>query len=329
MIEYSTINLSKMKKTKIQIFGMLLFTLFASLLFTGCDTEVEALQVQKLKTYDEQYYKNLREFKKSKHEISYAYYEAWSPVEGVSGTKYPASWGERILGLPDSLDIVNLWMGIPTKDTHPLAYQDMKISQEKLGTRFVMHADASHYRHKFTVDGVDYDMAGSANISDATMAAYAKWIVKQVVEPGLDGVDVDWEGWNGPNLVKLINELSKEFGPKGKDPSKLLIVDFFNSNPPTEIIPYCDYFVSQSYSNQTGGIYHPAGFPYETMIYCETFGVFYATGGRLLDYARWQPATGRKGGVGVFFLGRNYYSSSGIPYNEFRKAIQIMNPAVH
>ena len=48
-----------------------------------------------------------------------------------------------------------------------------------------MHADASHYRHQFTVDGVDYDL--SQNKDDEAMAAYAKWIVNQVLEPGLDG----------------------------------------------------------------------------------------------------------------------------------------------
>ena len=307
----------------------ILSSVFVVFVLISCDTDIENMEIQKLYTYDEQYYTNLREFKKSDHEISYAYYEAWAPIEGTTGTKYPASWGERIIGLPDSIDIVNLWMGIPTADTHPLAYEDMKFCQEKKGTRFVMHADASHYRHKFTVDGIDYDMNNNSNIDDATMTAYAKWIVNQVLEPGLDGVDVDWEGWSNTNLIRLIEELGKYFGPKGEDPNKLLIVDFFASRPPTEIIPYCDYFVSQSYSNQTGGIYHPVGFPYENMIYCEPFGVFYADGGKLLDYARWEPASGNKGGCGAFFLGRNYYSSSGIPYNEFRIAIQIMNPAVY
>lgn len=307
--------------------------LFASLAgilsVSSCDTEVEALVIQDLKTYDEQYYENLRAFKKSNHEISYAYYEAWAPVEGADGYKDPASWGERMVGLPDSLDIVNLWMGIPTAETHPIAYQDMKYCQEKLGTRFVMHADASHYRRQFTVDGVDYDMGGAPNPSDEVMAAYAKWIAQQVNEPGLDGVDVDYEGWNGPDVLRLTKELSKYFGPKSPNPDKLLIIDFFVSAPPVETIEYCDYFVSQSYSDQTGGIVHPAGFPYEKMIYCETFGVFYLDGGMLLDYARYEPEQGRKGGCGVFFLGRNYYSSSGIPYNEFRQAIQIMNPAIN
>lgn len=307
----------------------ILSIVFATIVLVSCDTEIENMEIQKLYTYDDQYYANLRDYKKSDHEISYAYYEAWSPVEGTEGTKYPSSWGERIIGLPDSIDIVNLWMGIPTADTHPLAYEDMKFCQEVKGTRFVMHADASHYRHKFTVDGVDYDMGGSANIDDETMEAYAKWIANQVIDAGLDGVDVDYEGWNGNNMLRLTKELAKYFGPQSPNPHMLLIIDFFVGAPPVETIPYCDYFISQSYSNQTGGVVHPSGFPYEKLVYCETFGVFYATGGKLLDYARWQPETGRKGGCGVFFLGRNYYSSSGIPYNEFRQSIQIMNPAIY
>ncbi len=329
MVGQKVIQKLKMNIMKFRIIYLIAVTV-AALAFVSCDTDVETLEIQKPYTYSEEYYAALREYKKSDHQISYAYYEAWSPVEGVEGTKYPSSWGERIMGLPDSIDIVNLWMGIPTASTHPLAYQDMKFCQEKKGTRFVMHADASHYRHKFTVDGKEYDMGNNRNnLNDEMMAAYAKWIVNQVLEPGLDGVDVDWEGWESPDLSRLIKELAKYFGPKSPDPSKLLIVDFFSHVPPTDIIPYCDYFVSQSYSNQTGGIYHPSGFPYENMIYCESFGVFYADGGKLLDYARWQPATGRKGGCGVFFLGRNYYSASGIPYNEFRQSIQIMNPAAH
>jgi len=96
---------------KTKITGLLTF-LIGTFFFYSCDTDVEALEIQKLKTYDEQYFENLRAFKKSDHEISYAYYEAWSPIEGVTGYKDPASWGERMVGLPDSIDIVNLWMGI-------------------------------------------------------------------------------------------------------------------------------------------------------------------------------------------------------------------------
>ena len=88
---------------KTKITGLLTF-LIGTFFFYSCDTDVEALEIQKLKTYDEQYFENLRAFKKSDHEISYAYYEAWSPIEGVTGYKDPASWGERMVGLPDSMD---------------------------------------------------------------------------------------------------------------------------------------------------------------------------------------------------------------------------------
>lgn len=313
---------------KFKITSVLVMALMAVFSLSGCDNEVEKISIQNLKTYDEQYFINLREYKKSEHEISYAYYEGWSPVEGISGYKDPASWGERIIGLPDSIDIVNLWMGVPTPETHPVAYKDMKYAQETLGTRFVMHGDASHYRHKFTVDGVEYDMGGKANPSDEVMAAYAKYIVSQVEAGGLDGVDVDYEGWRENDMLRLTKELSQYFGPKSPHPEKLLIIDYFNSVPPTETIPYCDYFVSQAYSNQTR-LSYPSGFPTEKMVFCETFGVFWADGGELLNYAKNEPSTGRKGGCGVFYLGRNYYSKSGIPYNEFRQAIQIMNPAIH
>jgi hypothetical protein len=315
---------------KNKLVGLLIFSI-SVLVVAGCDTDTEALEIQKTKTYDDQYYANIRAFKKSDHEISYAYYEAWSPVEGVSGYKDPASWGERIKGLPDSIDIVNLWMGVPNNDPTsssyaPVAYSDMKYCQEKLGTRFVMHADASNYSHTFTVDGVTYDMSKSQ--ADSVIAAYAKYIVNEVNGPGLDGVDLDYEGWSSANLVKVVTDLAQYFGPKGADPSKLLIVDYFSSTPPATLAPYCNYVVQQAYSNQTSASF-TSGWPTEKVVFCETFGVYYATGGELLNYARKEPSTGRKGGCGVYYLGRNYYSSSGIPYYEFRQAIQIMNPAIH
>ena len=320
------------KKIKIYCLASFLITL----LFIGCSTDPETLDVQKLKTYDAQYYENLRAFHTSDHEISYAYYEGWSPVEGVSGYKNPASWGERIVGLPDSLDIVNLWMGVPSNDSikcdtlgttySPIAYADMKLCQKEKGMRFVMHADASNYNHKFTVDGKAYNM--SSDRSDSCMAAYAKWIANTVNEPGLDGVDLDYEGWGSSDLIRVVKDLSKYFGPKSTNPNTLLIVDFFGGSAPSECDTYCNYFVDQAYSNQGGYAHTISGLTTEKLVFCETFGVYYATGGQILNYAKWEPSSGHKGGCGAYYLGRNYYSTSGIPYNEFREAIQIMNPAI-
>ena len=141
-------------------------------------------------------------------------------------------------------------MGIPTAETSD-SICGYAILPAEIGYTFChAHADASHYRHQFTVDGVDYDL--SQNKDDEAMAAYAKWIVNQVLEPGLDGVDVDWEGWSGSDLVRLIKELGKYFWSLKANSRMLLIVDYFSGTPPTDIIPICDYIVQQAYSDQIG-----------------------------------------------------------------------------
>ena len=69
------------------------------------------------------------------------------------------------------------------------------------------------------------------------------------------------------------------------------------------------------------------GHPDEKTVYCESFGQK-PTGGEILNYAAWEPATGHKGGCGAYYVERNYYNTSdGVPYGAIRRAIQIMNPA--
>ena len=314
---------------------------------TGCDTDAEPLEIQKLKTYDPMYYENLRAFKNSPHEISYAYYAAWAPLEGQAGYKDPASWGERFLGLPDSLDIVNLWMGIPTPDAHPVAYEDMVYCQQVKGTRFVFHADASHFGHQFydreyneSTGAFDYvyDEAGNHVIVTTSagdlhaLQSYARWACDTVVKTGLDGVDFDYEGWDSNSMIRVAEECNKYFGPEGKWAEKLFIVDYFNGAPDVEIDQYCDYLVRQAYTWQIGFQTGAGGHAYEKTVFCDSFGAEAGengiNGAQIREYAQWEPSEGRKGGCGAFYLDYNYKSKSGIPYNEFRQAIQIMNPAV-
>lgn len=307
-----------MKMTRYILAALLVFVL------TACDTEPEALDLQPLKQYSEEYYQALRDYKASEHEICYVYYADWAPIEGASGYKDPASWGERIIGLPDSIDIVNLWMGIPTPETHPIAYQDMIETRDKKGTRFVYHADASNYNHKFTTDGIVYDLSNDR--SEAAIRAYARWVCDTVVKTGLDGVDFDYEGWNGQHLTWAIEECDKIFGPSGSYPEKLVIVDYFSVSPPVACDPWVDYYVKQAYSQQGAGV-GAMGHPDEKTVYCESFGQK-PTGGEIFNYAAWEPATGHKGGCGAYYVERNYYNTSdGVPYGAIRRAIQIMNPA--
>ncbi len=329
-------------------FCVAVLTSMALTTFTSCDTEAEALEIQRLTTYDDQYYENLRKFKATDHQISYVYYAEWAPIEGATGYKDPASYGERLIGLPDSLDICNLWMGIPTPESHPVAYADMLECQQKKGTRFVFHADASHYGQQFWYRDENFNIDKNRVITlhsgnEEELRAYARWAVDTVVTCGLDGVDFDYEGWNSADMLVVANECHKFFGPEGKWAEKLFIVDYFGSSPSAEIDQYCDYLVKQAYSGQGAGV-GAGGHDDAKTVYCESFGQN-PGGGQIEYYAVWQPGNGkRKGGCGGFYVERNYNrvtqhkynidgtpdsSSDNIPYSALRRAIQIMNPALH
>ncbi|MBR4299335.1 MAG: glycosyl hydrolase [Bacteroidales bacterium] len=256
----------------------------------------EAIVIQKPYTYDEQYFENLREYKKSKHTMSYVYYAAWAPLEGLTGYKDPASWGERIMGLPDSLDICNLWMGYPSPNPEsesyaPVAYADMKYAQEKLGTRFVLHGDAATTRDvvykgdTLNIQDLYNQWKAGTGTEEAFREAlhnHAKIMIDKVNEAGLDGVDVDWEPqpavWKDKQvLVDLMAYLRKNL------PGKLIILDLFSDIPPAEVNEYIDYLVIQCYTPQIGcsvanlkNFYTTrgvnAGIPAEKIICCEQGG---------------------------------------------------------
>lgn len=303
---------------------------------TSCDTDIEKIDVQDPYKYDAQYYKNLRDFHNSDHEISYCYYSSWSYSQS------PNSYGQRFIGLPDSLDIINLWEDVVTKEKYPVAYADMKFCQEVRGQKFVMHGDASHYNHQFWYrdENLNIDESRVINLKDIdasglsreeAIRAYARWAVDTVVKCGLDGVDFDYEGWGNQDMIWVADECNKYFGPEGKWPEKLFIIDFFGGSP-NGCDDVTDYFVRQAYSWQIGFQTGNSGRPYEKLVLCESTGAEAANGGKdgakVREYAAFEPASGRKGGFGAFYIDYNYQSTSGIPYKEFREAIQIQNPAI-
>ena len=256
----------------------------------------EAIVLQEPYTYDEQYFENIREYKKSKHTLSYCYYAAWAPLEGLTGYKDPASWGERLRGLPDSLDIVNLWMGYPSPNPEsesyaPVAYADMKYMQKNLGTRFVLHGDAATTRDvvykgdTLNIQDLYNQWKAGTGTEEAFREAlhnHAKIMIDKVNEAGLDGVDVDWEPqpavWRDTQvLVDLMKYLRENL------PGKLIILDLFSDYPPAEVNEYIDYLVIQCYTPQIGcsvaqlKSFYTAhglncGIPAEKIIACEQGG---------------------------------------------------------
>lgn len=339
----------------------------AAFAFAAC-TDEEALVIQKVpqpgdELYDSQYYENLRAWREKDHVLTYVYYAAWAPLEGYTTlAKEYTSMSDRLIGLPDSLDIVNLWMGVPSNDPKdtvdyaPAAYSDLQYCRKTKGMKFVAHADASNYNHQFTVDGKDWDL--SSDRSDEAFAAYAQWWCERVIERELDGVDFDFEGWSSADMTKVITKCGEYFGPQGADKTKLLIIDYFGSSPSSDVEPYIDLLVRQAYSQQIGnrysGLGRPSWLPAEKYVICEQWNQgsnrtnggyvpYYGYDGEKLmtynsagdevemasleAYARY-CTDGNGKGFGAYYIDTDYFFASG-PYYNLRRCIQIANPAIY
>ena len=376
-------------------FNYILTIALAATALLACNNKIEKLTIQEFKTYsldendlsdaDKAYYANLREWKASKHTISYVYFAAWAPPEGATSLYIEyKNMKPRLMSLPDSLDIVNLWMGTPMKqeytdacfygnvknpetgeiergplhtyDYSPNAYFDLEYCQKIKGTKFVMHADASHYGQEFDLDGKYWKVDGG----EESVRAYGRLVVDIVNTHGLDGVDFDYEGWGAQQIFWVVDEVGKYFGPKGSDPSKLLIVDYFGGYPDGNIEPYIDYLVKQAYSAQGSSVGGPGWCPAEKMVYCEQYeqssgeGPNYLNGGyptgmknpdgetmyTLERYARYasDASNGQGGGFGGYYIDNDYSNGKAAlekkgykmtnfsTYGFLRRAIQIVNP---
>lgn len=320
---------------------------------------------------DQTYYDNLRAWKESDHTVSYVFFAAWAPPEGSTSLYIEyKNMKPRLISLPDSLDFVNLWMGTPmgkeytdacfygdvkdaetgditrgplhTYDYSPYAYADLQFCQKYKGTKFIMHADASHYGQEFelldeTTGEMKYWKVDGNN--EQTVRAYGRLIVNIVVDHGLDGVDFDYEGW-GQNQIKWVcEEVGEYFGPKAQEwkdahpdghevwPEKFLIVDYFGGAPGRAIEPYINYLVKQAYSAQGSSTGGPSWCPAAKMVYCEQYeqssgeGMNYLNGGyptgqknsdgetmyTLETYARYaNSASNGKGGFGAYYIDNDY-----------------------
>lgn len=148
----------------------LLYTILAALgalMFIQCSdwTEMEPKFTEPVNINSEDYYKALREYKKSKHPIVFGWYSDWT---GTGANMY-----NQLRGIPDSMDIISLWGG--AFNLSEAQKSDLKEVREKKGTRVlycqhIMDIGRSHtpesVEKDFIVDGVQYKSKGEA------MAAY-------------------------------------------------------------------------------------------------------------------------------------------------------------
>lgn len=319
--------------------------LLIACMFASCDNDVENATVVAPTTYGPQYYKNLRDYKKSDHSIAWGWFADYTQSTSLA---------TRFLGLPDSLDICSLWGGIPSDDsthvdTHylPEVYREMKYVQEVKGTKLVVPTIIRIRTRPEFYDSIWVKQ----NDPQAAMRAYAQDLLRPIFENGLDGIDMDYEPegdpLSGSNLDYFVEYVGQFVGPMASpdntftypdgftikgNPEMLLCIDYYGSAPSGNTNKFTNLYVNQTYGGSPGG--QPfGGCPTEKMVYTENVGDNWKKPecGKLLTYARYQPATGRKGGFGAFFMHRDYintgYGCSN--YANMRRGIQIQNPAIH
>jgi hypothetical protein len=291
--------------------------------------------------HSEEYYANLRAYKKSDHAVAFGWW-------GSSGsTLLKADMRYRHEGLPDSMDIISLWGGIPSGD----AFEEMQSVRKKKGTRYVMCAFGgavdgrmkSHFPDLYKTDIM------------AAIDSVAKSIADEIDSRQIDGFDLDYEPHYGDGGIfghggggtdaggdvytqRLFKALSKYLGPLSGT-GKLLIID---GEYEPGIESQINYAVSQAYNTHSfsalqGNANYAKNLPSKKLIVTENmqdnggFGAgFIYNGvniGSVTGMAMWNPTQGRKGGFGGFIIESDYESKPASTYYYIRRGIQIQNPA--
>ena len=316
----------------------------------ACDTDQETESIQNPKTFSDLYYQNLRDYKKSDHASSFMWFAQWSAQNSMA---------VRFNGLPDSLDICSIWGGgIPPKENTQL-WEDLRFTQKVKGTKMLYVAivrlgaeDDIHDFKQVLNKAYKYEPGDPMRdtLINKAIDMYALYYVDQIFENDLDGFDADYEpegdmltGANMQRFIKKLGEymgpnpyqtkeerlkvIQERFGTEHNDVDKLLCVD---GNFEESVQEYCDYWFIQNYGVSTP--YARSGCPVEKQVFCVNWGDNWNTDGtQLYNQARWEPATGHKGGFGAFYGQRDYFihEYNPEPYKRFRECIQIQNPAVH
>lgn len=347
-----------------KISRILLSISFAAALFVACDTDVENVEIYDNYSYSPLYYQNLRDYKATDHSIAWGWFSDYTQSNSLA-TRFlglPDSldicslWG----GIPTQDSTL--------ADAHylPMVEEEMRFVQQTKGTKLVVptivRIKSFPEYYQYWDDEADHKKS---------IEMFAGYLLAQIFVNNLDGVDLDYEPEGDPLSGSAFDEfvkfIGKFVGPKaspkntyvaklgrvrwvtgadGKpqketyyedytitgDPTKLLCIDYYGTTPGPDTEEYTNWYVNQTYGGSPGRLPF-TGCPTEKVVYTENVGDNWkaAECGQLLNYARYQPATGRKGGFGAFFMHRDYINSGyGFEnYANIRRGIQIQNPAVY
>lgn len=336
------------------ILSWLILYLFVTCIITvSCDdwTEMEMKNKPILvgTNLPEEYYEQLRAYKRTHHAISFGWYGNW--------TGKGANLENCLAGLPDSIDLVSIWGN--WKNLTPEQIADMKLVQEKKGTKVLMCIIVLDVGSGASPVGLTKeerkafwgwtDPHNEEQVK-AAIEKYANAICDTIDKYGYDGFDLDWEinlpqpfptdKELGPGERRrwFVETMAKRVGPRSGT-GRLLVIDGEIDAIPGDLGDCFDYFIVQTYgasgpnslgSRLTSSINKykeclPAEFIASRYVVCETFERYASTGG--VDYtdsngekmkslegmARWNPTINskviRKGGVGTYHMEYEYFIS--------------------
>ena len=343
---------------KAKILYILSFLLIMGFMIS-CDTTPEAIEIQTPKThYAEQYYQDLREYKASDHSVCFVWFSDYTRS---------LSMANRFAGLPDSIDVVSLWGGIPKEEINPLAYTEMRFMQKVLGTKMVIPTivriedgtngkNELEYYKMFQESYVAPITQEKLDMRNKAMEMYADRLLKDMWDNDLDGLDLDYEPegdrLTGDNFDYFVAYIGGFIGPMSPRPDKLLIIDFYGHYPTANTEPYANYFIRQAYTQ--GFTEHSASrlqgyyrdwMPTRKFIVTENIGDHWRTGGSPFTEADGNKLNSKgeplyslegmarwnptQGQKGGFgaFFCQRDYSSNP-PYKHLRNGIQAQNPSI-
>ncbi len=282
---------------------------------------------------------SLLAYKSRPHEIYAGFYRLEGPCYG------PAPFGTNFSQVPDSLDILILFCFSPTSP----------VASQVPGWINTLHTKGT----KVILTG-GLDLVAGATHDSVGYAMTAKHIMDSVVNKyGFDGYDIDIEsepsGQDLTDKAGVYKALSKYLGPKSGT-GKLLTFDTNRSGSNSlfqKVYTMVDYVWLQAYGRGASTLqstwatfapyiqssqfvpgfsfYEERGYP-SNVWYDVTYPVNGT--GRAYDYARWEPTSGKKGGVFSYAIDRDAPLTSSTDntlyaptYIVSKQLIQIMNPA--
>lgn len=184
----------------------------------SCDTDEEAKDVLHPYTYSPLYYQNLRDYKATNHCIAWGWFSDYQQNNSLA---------TRFLGLPDSMDIISLWGGIPTTDSTladghymPEVEKEMRFCQHTKGMKLVVPTIVRIRSFPQFYDSIWV----AKDDKEEAMRQFAGYLLAQISINKLDGIDLDYEPegdpLSGSNFDYFVEFLGKFVGPQANDSNR-------------------------------------------------------------------------------------------------------------